>query len=755
MPYDSRLHTYSSSDGYVTVEPTLGPIPGHYAQPVHADFGSAIIPVQGGSEGTAGHPVPSYITYVGGVYAGLLMPLQLDASGNLKVTFGGFSFTPYGSPPVNALDVYVVNSSGTVITSPPSHASTNVDEIGGSAIALGQTTKSASVPVVIASDDTVAVSNAGTFAVQEATLDGCISANKVAVTDAALATTNSSLTTIDSDIKGGIVLQTGANTVGKVDILGNAGATLDAAPGATAPTNAIQVAGVDQTGKTRTVYTDSQGDLRIVPGRSIPRIVQKGNATATSTTVSVTLGSNVTAGNTVIILDGADASSSTQTITDSQGNQYTAMGVVGAQSMHSDAASTIINTSGALTVTLTSTLSQALALQVYEVEGIGILEVWNTGSAASQTTFTVNPSIGTTGIINCVNALAFFGVSSGASTALTSPASPTSLVQDANLNPNGTNLKFFGAFSAILGPPIYSSVNGGSATSYSFKAAISTGNVAGTLAIFRPAAMSVEGTVSLRSYATTIGDGQTNTPATPMLSGVNGGQEGNTSSVSISYPLLFNGSTWDRQRTAQLFRTSAALTTTGTVWQPANGKKFRLMKYQIEVTDNAAISGGSPPMAAVFNINLTDGAAVVATVSSWAIATNVVTFTGSASFASGIVTGEPFTPSGLSTGSFMNGVMMVATNTPGSGTTLTASFTHANTSATEAGTLTSTTGLQHDIYIPQSALAAPFGEGYVSSWQDLGPNGYLSLTANNVLTATCSSTLSSGSFRVRAIGTEE
>ena len=138
-----------------------------------------------------------------------------------------------------------------------------------------------------------------------------------------------------------------------------------------------------------------------------------------------------------------------------------------------------------------------------------------------------------------------------------------------------------------------------------------------------------------------------------------------------------------------IFRTSAALTTTGTIWQPANGKKFRLIKYQIEMTDNAAISGG----AAVFNINLTDGAAVVATVSSWAISSNVVTFTGSASFASGIVTGEVFTPAGFSTGSFMNGVQMVATNTPGAGTTLTASFTHANTSATEAGTCTSTTGL--------------------------------------------------------------
>lgn len=73
--------------------------------------------------------------------------------------------------------------SGTVTTTPPTHASTNVDQIGGAAIALGQTTMSASVPVVIASDQTsvpvtaaqstaanlnATVVGTGTFAVQAA-----------------------------------------------------------------------------------------------------------------------------------------------------------------------------------------------------------------------------------------------------------------------------------------------------------------------------------------------------------------------------------------------------------------------------------------------------------------------------------------------------------------------------------------------------------------------------------------------------------
>ena len=60
-------------------------------------------------------------------------------------------------------------------------------------------------------------------------------------------------------------LATGANTIGKVDILGNAGATLDAAPGATAPTNAVQVAGVDQDGQdSRSIHGYSTDCTRTV-----------------------------------------------------------------------------------------------------------------------------------------------------------------------------------------------------------------------------------------------------------------------------------------------------------------------------------------------------------------------------------------------------------------------------------------------------------------------------------------------------------
>lgn len=55
----------------------------------------------------------------------------------------------------------------------------------------------------------------------------------------------------------------------------------------------------------------------------------------------------------------------------------------------------------------------------------------------------------------------------------------------------------------------------------------------------------------------------------------------------------WNGATWDEQRTPTIFKTATA-TTSGNndVWTPATNKRFRLMAFLIDVTANAAISGG-------------------------------------------------------------------------------------------------------------------------------------------------------------------
>lgn len=55
--------------------------------------------------------------------------------------------------------------------------------------------------------------------------------------------------------------------------------------------------------------------------------------------------------------------------------------------------------------------------------------------------------------------------------------------------------------------------------------------------------------------------------------------------LAIVWNVLFNGATWDRQRTPSVFKTVSlgAGTTETTIWTPAAGKKFRLMGFLLTV----------------------------------------------------------------------------------------------------------------------------------------------------------------------------
>lgn len=64
----------------------------------------------------------------------------------------------------------------------------------------------------------------------------------------------------------------------------------------------------------------------------------------------------------------------------------------------------------------------------------------------------------------------------------------------------------------------------------------------------------------------------------------------------------WNGSTVDRQRVSNVFKTvTTASTGNTTVWTPAGGKKFRLMRYCIMIPANAVAA-----VAAVLEITLND-----------------------------------------------------------------------------------------------------------------------------------------------------
>jgi len=84
-----------------------------------------------------------------------------------------------------------------------------------------------------------------------------------------------------------------------------------------------------------------------------------------------------------------------------------------------------------------------------------------------------------------------------------------------------------------------------------------------------------------------------------VFSGASGGSG---VAYSPTMPLLYNGVTWDRQRTPSVFRSASGSAATNTIWTPATGKKFRLMRYKIEGTANLVIT-----TAGVIPIYLQDG----------------------------------------------------------------------------------------------------------------------------------------------------
>lgn len=59
-------------------------------------------------------------------------------------------------------------------------------------------------------------------------------------------------------------------------------------------------------------------------------------------------------------------------------------------------------------------------------------------------------------------------------------------------------------------------------------------------------------------------------------------------------PWIYNGASWDRPRTSNIFKTvsTAALGAT-VIWTPTSGKKFRLMRYQIEVQEGSTLAAGA------------------------------------------------------------------------------------------------------------------------------------------------------------------
>jgi hypothetical protein len=108
-------------------------------------------------------------------------------------------------------------------------------------------------------------------------------------------------------------------------------------------------------------------------------------------------------------------------------------------------------------------------------------------------------------------------------------------------------------------------------------------------------------TAAMASGGTALTDGTGNNAAN---GGVNAGVGSLTNSYQATFPYLFNGTSWDRQRTPNLFRGGQINSTNAgavNIWQPQVGKKAQMLRYQVEVSGSATLgSAGDANIAFAF-----------------------------------------------------------------------------------------------------------------------------------------------------------
>ena len=120
---------------------------------------------------------------------------------------------------------------------------------------------------------------------------------------------------------------------------------------------------------------------------------------------------------------------------------------------------------------------------------------------------------------------------------------------------------------------------------YAMPASFSGSITLGTVAIDQTPAGTSNGVVVGVSAVVPDGLGNYGT----VLTSYDGG--GVSSAPLMTTPLAYNGASWDKPRTASVFKDLAgvAITTIATVWTPASGKKFRLMGGSFSVSGACSV----------------------------------------------------------------------------------------------------------------------------------------------------------------------
>lgn len=227
---------------------------------------------------------------------------------------------------------------------------------------------------------------------------------------------------------------------------------------------------------------------------SLPAIVQKAKnvSSGSVTSLSQAFTSNNTAGNSIIVVCGV-GNGTAATVTDSLGNTYN-LAVNGANSttFASQIFYAVNILGGSNTITVTPSASVSVAMEIYECSGllqqvVAQPEQSSSGSGTGTTASTSN--IGS----SVPNALAFLGVAVGTAAQAVSVTSGTGWTLDSTQNVGGTpsGLFTFGSLSQAL-PEVISVTS---------KATIAGSEPwAAAVAVFKPVAFAVQGSVQIAGY---------------------------------------------------------------------------------------------------------------------------------------------------------------------------------------------------------------------------------------------------------------
>ena len=372
---------------------------------------------------------------------------------------------------------------------------------------------------------------------------------------------------------------------------------------------------------------DLQGSTRVTPS-GFPQIVQKTSNTSTGSVASLAkaFASNVSRNSTIIVVCGV-GNGTTPTVTDSAGNTYT-NDIVKANGAAFNMAifHAISATAGANTVTVNNGGTAAsIAMEIYEVAGLLTLTNvvldgtnGNTATSATPSTNSASGALNTT-FQQTPYCYAFGGIGVGtAAQTITITAGTQGFVNDSGqLNPTTpAGLFSFAAASAFCAIPQPVTL-AGTITSEPWSAVV---------ALYRPVTMPVQGNVRMMVKSGTsssvvdfpvAGVGNATDTLNVSLVASNssstgenvniraqspGGAGGNAipsfAMVAATGPVSPTGTTSSAViRTPNVWRGSQfSAAGQNNIWVPPATKKVRLMNYQIEVGEDATLSGGPLPI---------------------------------------------------------------------------------------------------------------------------------------------------------------